>query len=231
MKYLLPCPACGTKIPVETGQAGQTISCKCGHAIEVPTIRGLQKLEAVAERDESEQRPWSARKGLIFLGSIIFLAAAAWAGYLIADRPGLIEIDSLAKLIDHQTISQEVDALSPSDCYARLSAIAFASPTTFADQLKTNPPVHLLPSTNILLALEDDSMKRLAHNSAEMLAQNVMKQVIGDNERQQQRANMNDALWVAGALGIVGILLAGSALLLGGKSPARRRRRRPMEVR
>ena len=89
MKYLLACPSCGAKNPVETGQAGQSIRCSCGNMIEVPSIRAMRSLEAQGE-DAPVVPRWSARQGFVFLGLAITAAALVLgAGVLIA-RPAAV---------------------------------------------------------------------------------------------------------------------------------------------
>ena len=94
-KYLLPCPACGKQISVESGQAGQTVTCQCGNRLEVPTMRGLA---ALARADEPIQAArgdtWNARKGLALAGFLVSALALGAAGYLYATMPLPIEYQS-----------------------------------------------------------------------------------------------------------------------------------------
>jgi hypothetical protein len=74
-RYLLPC-VCGNKIPVETAQAGQMVSCECGRQLEVPTLLKLRRLETAAEPSVSAaQRRWGGGQSLTVLGLAIVLTA------------------------------------------------------------------------------------------------------------------------------------------------------------
>jgi Alpha-aminoadipate carrier protein LysW-like, globular domain len=86
MSYLLPCPACGNKLSVVTGQAGQLVRCDCGADLEVPTIRGLRELEQVSDDAVSFSR-WTTRHGVAFLGLLILAGALAFSLYLHLRAP------------------------------------------------------------------------------------------------------------------------------------------------
>jgi hypothetical protein len=81
-KYLVEC-SCGNKLPVDIGQAGGRITCKCGNLVDVPPLRQLRHLPletAVVERPAST---WSARKGvitasLILAGGLAIINAWSW---------------------------------------------------------------------------------------------------------------------------------------------------------
>src|SRR5262245_42232670 len=102
MTYLLPCPSCGSKLPVETGQAGQMLRCGCGQSVEVPTVRGLRELEVVA--DDGSAPRWTARHGLVFVGSVIAMAALLFAGYIWMTRPPAYDATSLPVELDEAAI-------------------------------------------------------------------------------------------------------------------------------
>ncbi|MHB8863379.1 MAG: hypothetical protein ACYC6N_13305 [Pirellulaceae bacterium] len=75
MKYLLPC-ACGKSVPVETSQAGGTVRCSCGNALDVPPMRLLRQLavaDAAVATKVSRQRSWSIFQGLFFAIGLTFL--------------------------------------------------------------------------------------------------------------------------------------------------------------
>lgn len=93
MQYLLPC-ACGRTIPVDLGQAGQTLTCECGHKLEVPTLRGIKALPP-AETKGGKANPsvnpapaWSPLQGGLFsagiLIAIIGIAIATYSTYIIS---------------------------------------------------------------------------------------------------------------------------------------------------
>jgi len=48
--YKLPC-SCGLFVPVETNQAGRSLSCSCGQQLQVPALSGILKLEPVPVRE------------------------------------------------------------------------------------------------------------------------------------------------------------------------------------
>ncbi len=68
MKYALPC-SCGKTIPIETSQAGETVTCSCGKQLEVPTMRAIRQLDPLREltpaRTQSA-RQWSTTQRLCF---------------------------------------------------------------------------------------------------------------------------------------------------------------------
>jgi hypothetical protein len=82
--YLLPC-SCGARTAVGVQQAGQTLQCECGATLEVPTMRGLSRLEEVTEPIESRavarRRSWGLRERLFFVGLLIAVPAFAFSGY------------------------------------------------------------------------------------------------------------------------------------------------------
>jgi hypothetical protein len=89
--YLLAC-TCGQKTVVSTAQAGQTVRCLCGAALQVPTLRGLAQLEpAVAAAGEKRQgraaRVWEDRHRAAFLLVLASCACLAVAGYLWLSMP------------------------------------------------------------------------------------------------------------------------------------------------
>src|SRR5262245_43414249 len=118
MKYLLACPSCGAKNPVETGQAGQSIRCSCGNTIEVPSIRAMRSLEPQGE-DVPVGPRWSTRQGLVFLGLAITAAALVLGASVLIARPAVIAEADLAVKIDDDAARREVAALSPVDAFVR----------------------------------------------------------------------------------------------------------------
>jgi hypothetical protein len=102
MSYLLPCPACGNKLSVVMGQAGQIVHCACGADVEVPTIRGLRELEQVSDEPIGASR-WTTRHSVAFLGLLILAGALAFSLYLHLRAP----------IFDPSGYEQEVQAASP----------------------------------------------------------------------------------------------------------------------
>ena len=224
MKYLLPCPACNSQLPVETGQAGQTIRCSCGKSLEVPSIRGLRALEQVAD-ERPATAAWTKRKGLAFLGGAMSSGALVAAAAVLALRPGVNDEGSFKIQINEAAIRSEVAALSPVESIERFQMVDGALPTTFAEK-KKEAPEHLLPCLDLLISFEGPGAVALARQEAAA----VMRQVAQRNEQRHVRENnrkaMNDWLVFIGIVFVVGILTAGSALAVGerrsrGRKPAR----------
>lgn len=94
MKYLLPC-SCGNSIPIETSQAGQTVTCSCGQMQEVPTMRAIRQLEPAHETAPAKRRPlstakWSISQRLLFTFGLAVAAIGFWfAGSLQFTRSRL----------------------------------------------------------------------------------------------------------------------------------------------
>ena len=76
MAYLLPCPQCGRKLVVTTGEAGGQVRCECGAAVDVPTVRGLRELEPAPAVEGATS--WTTRHSVIFLGSLMAIAGLAF---------------------------------------------------------------------------------------------------------------------------------------------------------
>src|SRR4051812_37063888 len=78
--YLLDC-RCGNQVPVEIGQAGGQVTCKCGTQLDVPPLRQLRHLP-VATEDRKRRSPWGARQGIITLSLLVLaglIAAIVWS--------------------------------------------------------------------------------------------------------------------------------------------------------
>jgi hypothetical protein len=87
-RYLLPCPECGTQIPVEGGRAGGTATCSCGKVIDVPRVGILrtfpQEAEATAPggaKASEANSNWGLRQGMVLLGALLLLAGGIPALY------------------------------------------------------------------------------------------------------------------------------------------------------
>ncbi len=100
VKYLLPCPSCGEKIPVETAQAGQEINCKCGSNVPVPTMAGIRALQRSAPSPEERRPPsrWEARHGVLLVGAAITCAALVMTANVYNRRPRSIDVEELHPL-------------------------------------------------------------------------------------------------------------------------------------
>jgi hypothetical protein len=80
-QYLLTC-SCGRTSTVTARQAGQSIRCACGAALDVPTLRGLRDLPpAVADGASKPTRTWDNRHRAVFamlLGSAFALTLGVY---------------------------------------------------------------------------------------------------------------------------------------------------------
>jgi hypothetical protein len=121
-EYWLSC-SCGQKTTVSTAQAGETIYCACGAALEVPTLRGLAQLErADGARDDSASRrgarAWEDRHRAAFLFVMASLAFVAVAGYLwfaLPPRPAPADWQQTAKS------AEELSATEAFQVYTEMS--------------------------------------------------------------------------------------------------------------
>lgn len=110
-KYLLPCE-CGNKVEVDTTQAGLSVECTCGTKLKVPSMRGLAECERVEEQAVQLTSNWGIGKGLLLLGTVIFLSGTAYAVYCwrIAEFNDQIEF---TVHIDHDAHRKDVEELTP----------------------------------------------------------------------------------------------------------------------
>jgi hypothetical protein len=219
MKYLLVCPSCGATTPVGVGQAGQSVECVCGKALDVPSIRGLQKLATVVD-EQPTARAWSRRQGLAFLGCAIAGLAIIGAACVMLFRPAPVDAREFSVPVDTAAISKEVNAYSPAEGFRRFETIEVPLPS-LAESLKGgNVPVHLLPSAGLLVAFEGKGTEALAPDEAKKVIQELTK--VGNEAyvRQSKRDATVDWLWVLAAAGMFGLGMAGSTLLM----PAKRQR-------
>ncbi|HEY2760405.1 MAG TPA: hypothetical protein VGI75_06670 [Pirellulales bacterium] len=213
MKYLLACPSCGATIPVRTGQAGQRVQCICGKTLDVPSIRALQKLASMPE-EQPASRTWSRRQGLAFLGFAIFILAIIGAVCILLFRPAPVDAREFSVPVDTRAISKEVDTYSPAEGFRRFEMIEVPLPS-LAESLKSGQvPVHLLPSAGMLIAFEGKGTEALAPDEAKNVLQELAKVSNAAFERQSARAATSDWLWVLAAVGMFGLGLAGSTLLV-----------------
>jgi hypothetical protein len=93
-------------------QAGETIFCGCGAAVEVPTLRELRSLEPAVFQASDRSRPagrWSAERGIAFTTGALLILAAAITHWQIAPRRAVLEIRQPA----FQEINFDVQRLSP----------------------------------------------------------------------------------------------------------------------
>ena len=90
-QYLLPC-SCGKLARVQASQAGQSLRCKCGRTLAVPTLRQLRQLPPTpdAEGDaapKAASAKWSQLQGGTFVGGLVLsVIALGFFGYLLSQR-------------------------------------------------------------------------------------------------------------------------------------------------
>lgn len=94
MKYRFPCERCGENLVIDVSQAGRQMVCRCGAALEVPSLRTIRALEAVTDVSVGPRRPsWNQGRGVMFAAGLViavlgfFTAGAAGVGWLTAKAP------------------------------------------------------------------------------------------------------------------------------------------------
>ncbi len=89
VQYLLPCD-CGNTTPIDTNQAGSTVSCKCGKNLEVPSLRAIRQLTPLDQGDVAREYQWNLVAGLTFAsGVVIALVGASVAYYMFVNTKEL----------------------------------------------------------------------------------------------------------------------------------------------
>jgi hypothetical protein len=89
IQYLIPC-SCGRKTPVETQQAGETVSCGCGAKLEIPRLLELKKLEKVVV-SASQTKPssvWGIGHSLSLSGIVVLVVVMALWILVLKKAPG-----------------------------------------------------------------------------------------------------------------------------------------------
>ncbi len=84
MSYLVPCPKCGTSLPVELGMSGETLRCACGSPVEVPPLRVLRDMPRTDFVDEGPG--WTWRHGVLVLGAMIAVIGISMGLYLVRNQ-------------------------------------------------------------------------------------------------------------------------------------------------
>jgi hypothetical protein len=119
--YLLKC-SCGRSHRVQARQAGQSLDCSCGETIEVPTIRGLQKLKQVGAVHSETSPGWGRREGLVFLGGIVCLAGIVASAVLQGRKARLLEENAVVPFEQYDGLEERIHAqaerLSPAEAWS-----------------------------------------------------------------------------------------------------------------
>lgn len=109
MKYRFPCERCGEKLVIDISQAGRQIVCRCGAALEVPSLRAIRALEVAPDASVKPRRPaWNRGRGLMFAAGLVI----ALLGLLVAGAGGAVWLTA-----------QAPPSPAPSDLAAALTAI------------------------------------------------------------------------------------------------------------
>jgi hypothetical protein len=113
-RYLLPC-RCGQQSVVEPQRAGETIVCSCGAAMQIPTMLEMAALEEAPEPAAAPvaATAWGLRPALLFLGSVLLVAAVGWGMYLYGFLRPTPPIDA----IDPEQIRQSAKLLTPKETW------------------------------------------------------------------------------------------------------------------
>jgi hypothetical protein len=89
--YKLPCKSgdCDATLNVDASQAGLMVPCpRCNTLQEVPTIRGLSRLERVTTGGTAERRSkWGPPQSIMTAGAVIFLVFVASGLMLLSISP------------------------------------------------------------------------------------------------------------------------------------------------
>jgi hypothetical protein len=94
--YLLDC-RCGNQVPVEIGQAGGQVTCKCGTQLDVPPLRQLRHLPA-ASQNQKRSSSWGTRQGLMTLSLLVLAALVAAIVWSRATQPTVPKFEPEAYL-------------------------------------------------------------------------------------------------------------------------------------
>jgi len=141
-KYLLDC-ACGRQHIVETGQAGESLTCDCGAKVAVPTLRQLRQLPEVRGEQPAAAGPaWGFRQGAITVSLLLAAVCLAVAGLSrYSERP----VPTIDPAKYTATVDQLVKNMTPlqgwerwTDTYQPLTTTGFGvyqHPATNAMQL------------------------------------------------------------------------------------------------
>ena len=112
-QYLLPC-TCGRSITVSPRQAGQEVTCECGAAVDVPTMRQLRQLELAEATKSADQPRWSTTQGILFAGgTLLAMVAAGLAMYCLV----IVQffLDTTTPQVNYALLKQSIDQLTPEE--------------------------------------------------------------------------------------------------------------------
>lgn len=109
-KYLLTC-SCGRQHTVETGQAGESISCECGATLPVPTLRQLRQLPEAREAQPAAAEPaWGPRQATITVSLLLLAVCLAIAAMSrLSEKP----VPVIDPVIYAKNVDQLVTNMTP----------------------------------------------------------------------------------------------------------------------
>lgn len=97
--YLLPC-VCSARIEVGVGQAGGHVVCPaCGVRVDVPTLRGLRRLEIAGTQAAAPAVRWNWRHASLFGGLALVVASAAAAFLLTSPTRASIDTETIREAV------------------------------------------------------------------------------------------------------------------------------------
>jgi hypothetical protein len=70
---------------IEASQAGGQVACRCGAALEVPSLRGIRSLEAFTETPPPRRLAWNPTRGVVFAIGLVIVVV----GLLVAAAGGV----------------------------------------------------------------------------------------------------------------------------------------------
>jgi hypothetical protein len=224
MNYLLPCTACGSKIPVSTGQAGQSLRCgTCGAEFEVPSIRELRSLQ-VAANAPTAAPAWERRQGLIFLGGAIALLALAGVALLEVLKPALIDVSAVIGEVNSAAVTDEIKSVTPDENYMRYESVRPWPPELFAERFKAEKiPFYMTPSANLLIAFESGGTQYLAPAQTRPLMHKAQTVAIQNMQFRDKRRRLGEWMLILAVAGGIGVAIAVAGLLVPTSRPQSRK--------
>ncbi len=112
--YRLNCPKCQRTLAITPAQAGESLTCECGHELTVPTLRQLRQLPtcntdqgAAARPTGPPAKPWSRSRGFTFALGLLLVAVGVLVHFRLAPQRKALDISPPA----FQEIDRDVQQL------------------------------------------------------------------------------------------------------------------------
>jgi len=205
---------------VSTGQAGQTVNCRCGAPVEVPTIRELRDLQPAAS-EAGEAPAWGRRQGFFFVGIAIAALALIAIGAIWVTQPKLVDIRAEVGEPDAAALLAEVKATSPDENYMRYEAIRPWPPTLFAQ--REGVPSYLLASQELIKGFEGNGNSFLTPHAARPILEKIQQRSNENLYALHERKQRKDWIVILAVAAGVGLVIAAAGLLVPAESPKRKR--------